>query len=274
MIHSLSSSEYARPLEIALKAARQAGRILVKRRDQTREIKIKGLRDIVTDADFAANRAVRAALEKAFPDHAILSEEDPHPGVSVQSAENIWVLDPLDGTTNYSRGYPVYAVSLALARRGQPQVGVIYDPLRDECYHAVRGHGAFLNDTPIRVSQVHRFEDAMLGYELSHEQGLRERGLNWFARLVTPSMTARIGGSAALSLCYIAAGRMDGYFHLSLNPWDVAAGILLVREAGGRVTHLDGSAATLRGGGYLAGNRKFLPVMLKAIRELQAGEQP
>ncbi len=273
MINSLSSTEFERPLQVALKAARQGGRILVKRQAETREIKAKGFRDIVTDADLAANRAIRAALEKAFPTHVILSEEDPLPSVSIKRAENIWILDPLDGTTNYSRGFPVYAVSLALARKGQAQVGVIYDPLRDECFSAVRGQGAFLNNRPIHVSQITRFQDAIFGFELSHEQSLRERGLGWFARLGAQSVTARIGGSAALSLAYIAAGRMDGYMHLSLNSWDVAAGILIAREAGARVTHLDGSAASLNGGAYLAANSKFLSVMLQAVRELQAEEQ-
>ncbi len=273
MINKTSSTEFERPLQVALKAARQGGRILVKRQAETREIRAKGFRDIVTDADLAANRAIRTALEKAFPDHIILSEEDPLPSVSIKRAENIWILDPLDGTTNYSRGFPVYAVSLALAQKGQAQVGVIYDPLRDECFSAVRGQGAFLNGRPIHVSQVRRFQDAIFGFELSHEQGLRERGLAWFARLGAQSVTARIGGSAALSLAYIAAGRMDGYMHLSLNSWDVAAGILIAREAGARVTHLDGSAASLNGGAYLAANSKFLSVMLQAVRELQAEEQ-
>ncbi len=273
MINEAGPNEYQRELQVALQAARKAGRILAKRRNDVREIKAKGFRDIVTDADFAANRAVRTTIEKAFPTHAILSEEDAAPAVSVRAAENIWIVDPLDGTTNYSRGYPVYAVSIALAQHGQGKVGVVYDPLRDECFSAVTGRGAFLNDRPIQVSQVSRFENAVWGFELSHAQELRERGLNWFARLGAQSVTARIGGSAALSFCYVAAARLDGYMHLSLNSWDVAAGILIAREAGARVTHLDGSTASLNGGSYLAANRKFLPVILKAIRELQAQDQ-
>ncbi|MGE5139939.1 MAG: inositol monophosphatase family protein, partial [Rudaea sp.] len=176
----------------------------------------------------------------------------------------------LDGTTNYSRGYPVYSVSIALAQQGRGRVGVVYDPLRDECFYAREGSGAFLNGMPLRVSQVNKFENALFGFELSHDQALRERGLQWFARLGSQSVTARIGGSAALSFCYIAAARLDGYMHLSLNPWDVAAGIVIAREAGARVTHLDGSSASLEGGAYMAANRKFLPVMLKAVQELEA----
>ncbi len=269
MINDTPSNEYDSALEVALKAARKAGRIIAKRRHETREIKSKGFRDIVTDADFAANQAIRSTIEKAFPTHTILSEEDPLPSVSISSTENIWIIDPLDGTTNYSRGYPVYAVSIALAQRGQARVGVVYDPLRDECFWAVSGQGAFLNGNPIYVSQVSRIENAVLGFELSHDQTLRERGMNWFAQLGSRCVTARIGGSAALSFAYIAAGRLDSYLHLSLNSWDVAAGILLARESGARVTHLDGRSASLNGGGYVAANRKFILVMLKAIQELQ-----
>ncbi|MGE5141080.1 MAG: inositol monophosphatase family protein [Rudaea sp.] len=268
----ISKDNDARDLElqVALKAARKAGRILASRRTLSREIKVKGLRDIVTDADFAANRAIRSTIERALPDHLILSEEDPRPAVSLQRAENIWIVDPLDGTNNYSRGFPVFAVSIALATRGRLSVGVVYDPLRDETFYATREGGAFLDGVRLQVSQVSRFDESVVGFELSHAQLLRERGLRWFADLGSRCVTARIGGSAALSLCYIAAGRMDAYFHLSLNPWDVAAGILMVREAGGRVTHLDGRAASLEGGGYLAANRRFLSVMLQAIRELRA----
>lgn len=273
MIDETVFDDYTFALDVAIQAARKAGRIIARRRNDEREIKIKGLRDIVTDADFAANRAVRATIEKAFPTHVILSEEDPLPAVSIRAADNIWIVDPLDGTTNYSRGFPLYSVSVSFAQRGKGQVGVIYDPLRNECFWGVRGKGAFLNGRPLTVSQVSQFQDAVIGFELSHPQDLRERGLDWFARLGSQSVTARIGGSAALSFCYIAAARLDGYLHLSLNPWDVAAGIVIAREAGARVTHLDGSAATLDGGGYLVANRKFLPVMLKAIRQLQARKQ-
>jgi myo-inositol-1(or 4)-monophosphatase len=164
----------------------------------------------------------------------------------------------------------VFAVSIALATRGRLSVGVVYDPVRDETFYATREGGAFLDGVRLQVSQVSRLDESVIGFELSHAQPLRERGLRWFADLGSHSVTARIGGSAALSLCYIAAGRMDAYFHLSLNPWDVAAGILLVREAGGRVTHLDGRAASLEGGGYLAANRRFLSVMLQTLRELEA----
>jgi myo-inositol-1(or 4)-monophosphatase len=259
-----------RALEVAVDAARTAGRILAKRRTLKREIKVKGWRDIVTDADFAANKAIRGILERAFPAHAILSEEDPRPEMSLRKSEFLWIVDPLDGTTNYSRGYPVFTVSVALAQNGRGFVGVVYDPLLDECFYATRGGGAFLNGAAIQASLVAKFEQAMLGFELARDQDLRERGLDWFAQLASRTLTGRIGGSAALSICFVGAGRLDGYLHLSLSPWDVAAGILIAREAGARVTHLDGRAATLRGGAYLAGNRKIFPSLLRAVRELEA----
>jgi myo-inositol-1(or 4)-monophosphatase len=259
-----------RALEVAVDAARKAGRILAKRRTMTREIKVKGWRDIVTDADFAANKAILGVLEQAFPTHAILSEEDPHPDISLRQSEFLWIVDPLDGTTNYSRGYPTFSVSVALSRRGQGLVGVVYDPLLDECFYAIRDGGAFLNGVAIQASLTAKLEEALLGFELAREQDLRERGLDWFARLGSRTMTARIGGSAALSMCFVGAGRLDAYLHLALSPWDIAAGILIAREAGARVTHLDGRAATLQGGAYLAGNRKIFPSLLRAVRELEA----
>jgi myo-inositol-1(or 4)-monophosphatase len=258
-----------RALEVAEDSARSAGRILVKRRTWTREIKVKGLRDIVTDADFAANKTIHGILERAFPTHAILSEEDPHPDISLNKSEFLWIVDPLDGTTNYSRGFPVFSVSVALSNKGQGLVGVVYDPLLDECFYATRGGGAFLNGAKIQASLIAKLEQGVLGFELAREQELRERGLNWFAQLSSRTVTARIGGSAALSICYVGAGRLDAYMHLSLSPWDIAAAILIAREAGARVTHLDGRAATLRGGGYLAGNRKIFPALIRAVRELE-----
>lgn len=257
-----------RALEVAVDAARAAGSILARRRNMTREIRVKGWRDIVTDADLAANAAIRSRLERAFPAHAILSEEDPEPEVS--KPEFLWIVDPLDGTTNYSRGFPAFSVSIGLAQNGRPAVGVVYDPLLDECYHATRGGGAFLDGTEIAVSRVSKLEHALLGFELAREQELRERGLDWFAKLGSHTMTARIGGSAALSFCYIAAGRLDAYLHLALSPWDIGAGILIAREAGARVTHLDGRAATLQGGAYLASNRRLFPSFLRAVQELNA----
>lgn len=251
--------------EIGLRAALAAGRVLQRKFYEPREVRSKGYRDIVTDADFAADRVARAILRRAFPEHAVLSEEDTAPP---RRAEYVWVMDPLDGTTNYARRIPIFCVSLALVQRGQPLVGVVYDPLRRECFFAERGRGAYLNGVRLRASEISSFESAVVGYEVSREPRLRALGLNFFAHFASQSITARIGGSAALSLCYIGAGRLDTYMQLTLSSWDVAAGILIAREAGARVTHLDGRPATLKGGAYLAGAPNLFPEFLKQIKSL------
>lgn len=250
----------------ALRAALAAGRVLQKKFYESREIHSKGFRDIVTDADFAADRAARRILTRAFPEYAILSEEDKEPP---QEAEFLWMMDPLDGTTNYARRIPIFCVSIALTRRGQPLVGVVYDPLSRECFFAERGRGAFLNGTKIRASKIDSLGRAVIGYELAREPKLRALGLKMFKHFAAQSTTARVGGSAALSLCYIGAGRLDTYMQLTLYPWDVAAGILIAREGGARVTHLDGKTATLKGGAYLAGAPRVFPDFFKQVQRIR-----
>lgn len=252
--------------DTALRAAFAAGRALKQTFYDARAVQSKGFRDIVTDADFAADRAARNVITRAFPAHAIFSEEDSHPP---PRAEFVWMMDPLDGTTNYARQLPIFATSLALTRRGQPLVGVVFDPLRDECFFAERGRGAFLNGTRIRASKISTFDRAVIGYEFSREQEPRARGLKLLAHFAMQSITARVGGSAALSLCYVGAGRLDTYMQLTLSPWDVAAGILIARAAGARVTHLDGRPATLQGGAYLAGAPRIFGEFLKQVTSHQ-----
>lgn len=249
--------------KIALRAAFAAGRVLKQKFYGARAVQSKGFRDIVTDADFAADHAARRILERAFPAHAILSEEDKTPPAQ---SEFVWMMDPLDGTTNYARQLPVFSTSLALTRRGQPIVGVVYDPLRHECFFAERGRGAFLNGARIHASKVASMERAVAGYEFAREPQLRALGLKLLAHVAMQSTTARVGGSAALSMCYVAAGRLDTYMQLTLFPWDVAAGILIAREAGARVTHLDGKTATLKGGAYLAGAPKIFAEFSRQVQ--------
>lgn len=247
---------------VALTAALAAGRLLRTKFADTREIKSKGFRDIVTDADFASDRAIRTRLMRAFPDYVILSEEDAQPPAR---ADYVWMVDPLDGTTNYAHRLPIFCVSIALTHRGQPIVGVVYDPMREECFFAERGKGASMNGTRLAASRIVEVEDAVIGFELAREPQLRAHGLSIFAELASRATTARLGGSAALSLCYVGAGRLDGYFQLQLAAWDVAAGILIARESGARVTHLDGKPASLAGGAYVAGTRGILPKLLREL---------
>lgn len=263
----LANTPTTRQGETVLRAAQAAGRVLARKFYEAREIQSKGYRDIVTDADFAADRAARAILERAFPEYAILSEEDKTPP---PHAEYLWMMDPLDGTSNYARRIPIFCVSIALTRRGQPIVGAVYDPLRRECFFAEKGRGAFLNGTPIHASKIASLDQAVIGYELARDPKLRVQGLKLFSHFAAQSITARAGGSAALSLCYIGAGRLDTYMQLHLSPWDVAAGILIVREGGGRVTHLDGKPAKLISGAYLASAPKLLPEFLKQVAQVMS----
>lgn len=268
--HALLNVAATEQGQVALRATFAAGRVLKQKFYGARAVQSKGFRDIVTDADFAADHAARRILVRAFPAHTILSEEDK---AKPPRAEYVWMMDPLDGTTNYARQLPVFATSLALTRRGQPLVGVVYDPLRGECFFAERGHGAFLNGARIHASKIASLERAVVGYEFAREPKLRALGLKLLTHFAMSSTTARVGGSAALSLCYIAAGRLDVYMQLTLFPWDVAASILIAREAGARVTHLDGSRATLKGGAYLAGAPRIFPEFFRQVQLLVQREQ-
>jgi len=247
-------------LQTAMRAARAAGKILREKLDAPRDIRSKGKRDIVTDADYAADRTVRKILCARYPRDLLLSEEDALETRNEiwqrveRSAERLWVVDPLDGTTNYAHRLPCFAVSIGLYQAGAPQLGVVYDPLRDEMFTAQRGAGAFRNGRRIAVSATRRFANAVVGAEWARRQDLRERTAALFARMVVQSTTGRSCGSAALSLCYVAAGRLDGYFNLALSPWDVAAALLIIEEAGGRVTTPTGEAWNIHSPAFVASN--------------------
>jgi len=224
-------------LKTAIEAAIGAGRILVERYPEGRDITKKGFRDIVTDADIAAESFILGLINRRFPDHAILSEEA---GGSDIGSGFSWVLDPLDGTTNYAHHHPVFAVSIGVLEHGNPLVGVIHDPLRDQTFVAQRGAGARLNDVPIHVSGVAELKNALLGVDWGHENEVRDRMLDYLHRLLPRCGTVRASGSAALALAYVAAGWTDAYFQPGLKPWDSAAGSLLVKEAGGECTTMKG----------------------------------
>lgn len=260
-------------LQIAIRAARLGGAILAEKFDAAREIRSKGKRDIVTDADYASERAVRSALAEhdartrfiseelsAAENAALWKELEGNPGLGA------WVVDPLDGTTNYAHHQPTFSVSIALYSGGQVQVGVVFDPLRKEMFAAQRGCGATCSGRPISVSATTQFGDAILGMEWGRAQPIRVRAGKVLQSMVTRCFTVRTGGSAALSLCYVAAGRIDTYFHLSLAPWDVAAGALIVQEAGGRVTDPHGAPWTVHSRSYVATNKHLHPATLRFFR--------
>ncbi|MCL4396281.1 MAG: inositol monophosphatase [Chloroflexi bacterium] len=260
-------------LETAITAARTAGKILRQKLNARREVHAKGRRDIVTDADYAADRAVRSVCRARHPKDHFLSEEDSAERrgelwrlVEENEEERLWVVDPLDGTTNYARRLPSFCVSIALYQRRAVQIGVVYDPLCDELFAAERGAGALLNERRMVVSTTRRFAHAVIGTEWARGQKPRERTAEVFARMVGRATTARVFGSAALSLCYVGAARLDGYFHLSLSPWDMAAAALIVEEAGGRVSTIDGKRWDLHSQGYIASNGHLHRQLLKYFR--------
>jgi myo-inositol-1(or 4)-monophosphatase len=202
-------------------------------------VREKGPADLVTEADLAAQQVIQDKLLSAFPRHGFLGEED----ADIPSRENDlrWIVDPIDGTTNYVHAAPGYCVSIALVQAGEPIVGVVFDPVAQQCFTAARGEGAFLNGRRLQVSSVRRASDALVAGSFSARVDRSSRELAEFVEMVTATQSVRRMGSAALNLCSVAAGWFDGYWSSSTKAWDVAAGWLLVTEAGGLVTHLDGS---------------------------------
>jgi len=251
-------------LKTAIEAAQGAGRIIAGRYPGGRDITLKGFRDLVTDADMAAESWIVELIQTRFPDHAILSEEA---GGEAIGRGFTWVVDPLDGTTNYAHHHPLFAVSIGVLEGKEPFIGVIHDPLRDQTFVAHRGAGARLNNVPIHVSRIKRFEEAMVGLDWGHENEVRERMLTYLGRVLPRCGTVRASGSAALGLAYVAAGWLDAYFHPGLRPWDAAAGILLVKEAGGRCTTMKGAPYQVQLPDCLATNRSLHNELLKLLDE-------
>lgn len=228
--------------QVAETIARECARIIQSLRRDSAPVEVKGRGNIATRADNAAEAAAITVIEREFPDHGILAEEG---GGKETASPYRWVVDPLDGTFNYSRGIPVYSVSIALLEHDKPVAGVVYDPSRDELFSAARGSGATLNGAPIRVSGVERIADAAIGYDLGYHDGRGKQALAIATSLWGHVQFFRTIGSAALGLAYAACGRYDLYFHHFLYPWDYAAGWLLVEEAGGVMTAQFGTPMNL-----------------------------
>ena len=232
-----------------------------------RDIRVdkKGSIDLVTDVDLAVERMFRRLIEERFTDHQVLAEE--LGGSAVVPAGACWVFDPIDGTTNYAHGLPIFCASLALEIGGVAEVAAIFDPTRQELYTAERGGGAFLNGRALHVSHADSLIDAMLVTGFPYDVHARvDEIVGLFGRFVGQARAVRRLGSAAIDLCYVAAGRLDGFWERGLKPWDVAAGALIVAEAGGSVTMMDGAPFTSRGGEVLATNGRVHEAMLDTIR--------
>jgi myo-inositol-1(or 4)-monophosphatase len=250
-------------LEIAIEAAHQAGQILLEDFGGSKEIRFKGLRDIVTEADLAAQARAIEVIRSRYPDHDILGEESGQMPGGV--SDYCWIVDPLDGTTNYSRGYPCFSVSIALSYRGEVVLGVVYDPLRDQLFRTQRGQSAYLNDEIIRVSAVDRLIDALVGLDWARKQDLRSKMGRLVAEVAPEVGTLRNTGSAALGLCSVAAGWTDAYFHLSLKPWDTAAASVIIQEAGGAVSDIAGLPWQPNSENCLASNSLIHKAMLTLL---------
>jgi myo-inositol-1(or 4)-monophosphatase len=243
-------------LEFTIDLARLAGGILREKYVQPREIYAKGLRDIYTDADLAAQTAIVGQIRARDPQAAILAEENIQPP---DGATSLWVIDPLDGTTNYARHIPVFSTSIALVRDGRPVLGVIYDPLREDLFAAEIDQGATLNGQPIHVSAASEIGEAVIGLDWGKGEDARARELAWLQRTGLKSRTIRTIGSAALGLCYLAAGWIDVYYHGVLMPWDGAAGKIIIEEAGGQVLNHRGQPWNYVEPDCIACNPKLLP---------------
>ena len=254
-------------LNIAIKAARRAGSIINRAALEggALEVKAKNKNDFVTQVDKAAEQAIIGVIHAAYPDHSILAEESGDtPGAR---AEHRWVIDPLDGTTNYIHGFPQYCVSIALEHRGVPTHGVVYDPGKNELFTASRGRGAFLDDRRMRVSKCLRLQDALVGTGFPYKEVSRlDLYMRQLRTMMTSSAGVRRAGAAALDLAYVAAGRLDAFWEMGLSRWDMSAGALLIQEAGGMVADLQGGADFLDRGEIAAATPKVLPQLLAALR--------
>jgi myo-inositol-1(or 4)-monophosphatase len=250
----------------AVEAVVRAGDMMMARFGQQLRVDKKGAIDLVTEVDVAIEQMFRALIAERFPDHAVLGEE--LGGLEAAPDGPCWVFDPIDGTTNFAHGLPIFCSSLALEVDGVAEIAAVYDPSRRELFTAERGGGAFLNGHPIRVSGAAALIDAMLvtGFPYDVHSRLDEI-VGLFRAFVGQARAVRRLGSAALDLCYVAAGRMDGFWERSLRAWDIAGGALLVSEAGGTVTLLDGGPFRSRGGQVLASNGLIHEAMLDVIRE-------
>ena len=250
---------------IAVRAARSAGNILLRyfERFDSVQVTAKGLNDFVSEVDRSSEQAIIEVLREKYPHHGILAEESG----SRDGDEYQWIIDPLDGTTNYLHGFPQFSISIAVRHRGRLEHGLVYDPLREEMFTASRGSGAQLNDRKIRVSGRKSLDGALLGTGFPYrDHRYLDAYLGMFKALIKDTAGIRRPGSAALDLAYVAAGRLDGFWELGLAPWDFAAGALLVREAGGLVTDIGGGERYMETGNLIVGGAKVHHAMLRAIR--------
>jgi myo-inositol-1(or 4)-monophosphatase len=250
--------------DIATEAVRQAGEILKAHFREKTQVHYKGRANIVTGIDLRSEERLKSFLRAEYPDHNILSEES-QPVTGGSSYK--WILDPLDGTNNYSFGIPFFAVVIALTRGDDVLLGIVYDPLRDEMFSARKGKGATLNGSPIHVSKKKTVKESLIGLDLGYVDEKGRKSLEFITSLWPKMYAYRIMGSAALGMAYTACGRLDLYFHLLLYPWELACGSLLVAEAGGIVTDIEGKSLRNWEGSVVASNKAIHPEFLRIMRQ-------
>ena len=252
-------------LNIAVRAARQAGDIIIRSAESidTLKITIKSQNDFVTEIDKRAEEEIINTLLTAYPEHGILAEES---GYTNKDAEYLWIIDPLDGTTNYMHGFPHYAISIALKKGNIIEQAVIYDPVRQDLFTATRGKGATLNNRRLRVSRQRKLEGAFLGTGFPFKNNANiEPYLDIFRDIFSSTSGVRRAGAASLDLAYVAAGKLDGFFEIGLKPWDLAAGLLLIQEAGGVVTDFTNDHEYFKSGNVVCANPNMHRVLLEKI---------
>jgi myo-inositol-1(or 4)-monophosphatase len=254
-------------LNFAIQTARDAGRVLAERFGRKLEITNKSELDLVTESDLASERLIIERIKTYYPRHAILAEESgaSSPVDQELKSEWRWIVDPLDGTTNYAHGYPCFCVSMGLEHAGRMELGVVYDPMRDELFTAERGQGASLNGRRIRVSPVNSLSGALLCTGFPYDVRERSEFARHFANFIMNAQGVRRDGAAALDLAYVACGRFDGFWEEGLKPWDVAAGALMIEEAGGRVSNYAGEPLNIYNPPILASNGLLHEQMMRVL---------
>lgn len=248
--------------------AREAGALLMQHFDQQIKIEYKGEADLVTIADRKSEALIRERIRTQFPGHDILGEEE---GFRDTGSDYRWYVDPLDGTTNFAHGFPVFCVSMALQHKGTMIAGVCYDPTRDELFAAEHGKGAYLNERPIRVSKISRLAESLVSTGFPSHKRHKNPNIYFYHQITLRSHGVRRAGSAALDLCSVACGRFEGFWEFNLNPWDTAAGVLIVEEAGGRVTDFQGGPFQLNSRETLASNGLIHDELLHEFQQIFAG---
>jgi len=252
-------------LDFAIQTARDAGRILAERFGRKIEISNKSEIDLVTESDLASERLIIDRIKTYHPRHSILAEESGASNPDENQTGWRWIIDPLDGTTNYAHGYPCFCVSIALEHQGRPEIGVVYDPIRDEMFAAERGRGASLNGRRISVSRTRNLGSALLCTGFPYDVRQRNEFARHFASFIMHAQGVRRDGAAALDLAYVAAGRFDGFWEEGLKPWDVAAGVLLIEEAGGRVSNYRGEPFDIHTPPIVASNGLIHEEMMQVL---------